>query len=188
MTLLNAPDNVTFTDETSGFKHFKSLINFFYAQVQLHADKPLARYLHNNQYTSLTYAQVDQITTKLACKWAKDADGIQVVSYINDHNVDYFLVLIALLKLRTTLFTISPRNSQTYTMELLEKTQSKLVLVGDKHKDKVQDTASKVIVIKKLDIQALLNEPLDKNILDLNFSDKDIEKPALILHRLENNK
>jgi hypothetical protein len=41
-------------------------------------------------------------------------------------------------------------------------------------------------VIQPLDIEAMLNQPLNpryKEILDLNFTEKDIDQPALIIHR-----
>lgn len=195
MSLLNAPSGVSFSDDTTTARHFKSFINFIYEQTKLHGDKTFARYIHENEYKSLTYDQVDKITTYLAVSypWATSlllsGEPDAVVSYINDHSIDYLLTLLALMKLRVALFTISPRNSQGSVQSLMESTNSKLIIVGEKYEQLAKDAIStlpdtKCIVLQKLDIETLLlKEPHDTSILNRSFSDDDILKPVLIFHR-----
>jgi long-subunit acyl-CoA synthetase (AMP-forming) len=191
MTVSNIPVNTNFNNGSASINQYKSFINFINIQTRLHADKPFARYLTNNEYKVITYAEADRVSTNLACKWANATRKIDVISYIGDHCVDYLLVMLAIFKLRTTMFAISPRNSQASCVSLLEKTNSKLVLVSETFQNLVKDIAStvtgvKVVVLKKFNIKALLEEPLYptyKIKLDLNFSKEDLPKPVLILHR-----
>jgi acyl-CoA synthetase (AMP-forming)/AMP-acid ligase II len=190
-TLLNAPSSVSFSRGDSTATYFKAFTNFMTAQTKLHADKPFARYLSNGEYKSLSYADVDRIATNLACSWAKDAQSTEVVSFISDHTINYLIVMLALLKLRVTLMALSPRNSEAADIDLLEKTQSKLLLSNVKYEEVAKGASSKVngvklILLEPLNIEALAKEPLNPDhskILDTNFSDADISKSALIIHR-----
>lgn len=191
LSLLNAPASVSFQNGTTVAAYFKSFINFLNAQTQLHADKVFVHYFTNNEYKSLTYSHVDSITTKLALAWADTFQEVDVISYISDHNVDYFLTVIAIMKLRKALLLISPRNSERSTAELIKKTNSKLVLMDKKYESKLKPALPdiRIEITEKLDIEALLStvpttkERFEKNGVDLNLSDEDLSKPALIFHR-----
>lgn len=160
-------------------------------QTKMHSNKVFARYYSKGEYKTLTYADVDRLAINLACKWAKDAQGTEVVSFISDHSINYMIVMLAVMKLRITMLAISPRNSEAADVNLLEKTQSKLLIANVRYESIAKAAVSqvsgvKLIVIPPLDIEALVKEPLNPNyqqILNFDFSDEDILKPALIIHR-----
>jgi long-subunit acyl-CoA synthetase (AMP-forming) len=101
--------------------------------------------------------------------------------------------MLALMKLRITLLALCPKNSEAAVVNLLEKTKSSLVFASKKREplikssaEKVQEKSIKVITVDRLDIEASLNEVLNpdyEKILDLKFSEDDIRKDALIIHR-----
>ncbi|KAG1441095.1 hypothetical protein G6F56_011636 [Rhizopus delemar] len=183
-------DNLSMLDQ-SAVRYYKSFINFIDIQSKTYADRVFIRYYLNKTYKTLTYAQVDVITTNLACKWASKKKRTGVISYINDHNVDYMITMIALMKLRVVQLSVSPRNSEAAIVNLLEKTQSKALFVTPKYEFIANDVAAKmknveVIVIEPFDIEAMLKQPLDerhKELIDYNFTEQDLDKPALIIHR-----
>ncbi|CEI92072.1 hypothetical protein RMCBS344292_06345 [Rhizopus microsporus] len=181
---------VELSSEQSANNHYKAFIDLFRIKCKLNSDRIFVRYYFNNAYKTLTYAECDRITTNLACKWAAKGKGVECISLIGDHSVDYLIVMLTLLKLRSTLLAVSPRNSEPAIINLLEKTNSKLLLATAKHESIAQSAAAKVggvevITIEPLNIEELLLEPLvpehDK-LLDSEFTDADLEKAALIIH------
>lgn len=191
MSTLNAPANVNFALDQSIAQHFKTFTNYMNKQSELHADKVFVRYYFEGRFKELTYADVDCAATNLACKWAKYVQNTKVVSYISDHTVSYIIVMLAVLKLRAVLLVVSPRNSKPAVINLMEKTQSKLIIADVKYEsisESVVEQLSDVhhITIPPFDIEALIEEPLNPNyqqFIDLDFTDEDILKPALIIHR-----
>lgn len=191
MSTLNAPASVNFATSQSVPQHFKSFTNYMNEQTKMHADKVFARYYSQNGFKTLTYADVDRLATNLACKWAYAVQDVDVVSFISDHNMCYLIVMLALLKLRIPMFTISPRNSEAAVINLLKKTESKLLIIEAKYESIGNAAAAQVadvnlMVISPLDIDHLVKQPLNPNFqefLDFDFSDKDINKTAIICHR-----
>ncbi|KAI8636352.1 hypothetical protein BD408DRAFT_448490 [Parasitella parasitica] len=190
MSVLNAPPHVNFASTETVSQHFKAFTNYLTQQTKLHADKPYIRYSSDGRFKTLTYADVDRIATNLACRLAKHIQNIEVVSFISDHSVSYLLVMLAILKLRTTLFAISPRNSEAAAVHLLEKTRSKLLIADAKYELLAKGVVSKVpgaaaLTVSPFDYVTLAKEPLDPSqsqFLDYDFSDEDISKTALIIH------
>ncbi|KAL7325927.1 hypothetical protein PS15p_208343 [Mucor circinelloides] len=190
MSTLNAPASVNFATSQSVPQHFKSFTNYMNEQTKMHADKVFARYYSQNGFKTLTYADVDRLATNLACKWAYAVQDVDVVSFISDHNMCYLIVMLALLKLRIPMFTISPRNSEAAVINLLKKTESKLLIIEAKYESIGNAAAAQVadvnlMVISPLDIDHLVKQPLNPNFqefLDFDFSDKDINKTAIICH------
>jgi hypothetical protein len=86
---------------------------------------------------------------------------------------------------------ISPRNSEVLVVNLLQKTKCKLIIANEIYMDLAGDSAKKVpgtnvIQLPDLDFETLSKEPLDFNariLIDTKFSNDDITKPALIIHR-----
>lgn len=184
------PSTVSFANDQSVPNHFKAFTNFMNIQSKVHADKPFARYYSNTGFKTLSYSQIDCVATNLACKWAKDAQNTRIVSFINDHSVNYLIVMLAMMKLRVTMMALSPRNSEAATVDLLEKTQSKLLVANVKYETIAKSVALqvpdvKVIILESLDLDTLIKEPLNpdhETLLNTDFSDNDIEKNALIIH------
>jgi long-subunit acyl-CoA synthetase (AMP-forming) len=169
----------------------KAFTNYISTLAKLYSDRVMVRYCSNGEYKPLTYAEVDRISTNLACTWATDLHGCEVVAFMSEHSVSYMIIMLALLKLRVTMLAISPRNSEAAVVDLLEKTQCKLLIANIKYEAisksaTAQIDGAKVITVQPLDIEALLQEPLNvdfEKILDSNFTEKDITKNALIIHR-----
>lgn len=187
----NIPSDVNFTNEQSMPSYFKAFINYANTQFKIHADKPFANYSNGNEFKSLTYAEIDLLSNNLACEWSEAAKNLKVVSFISDHNINYLIAMLALLKLRVTMLAISPRNSEAATVNLLERTQSKLVIATTKYESLAKASASQVsdvnviVIDTAFDIDALLKKSLNPNhesLLDTGFSDEDIKKSALIIH------
>ncbi|KAI9252120.1 hypothetical protein BY458DRAFT_523405 [Sporodiniella umbellata] len=140
----------------------------------------------DNTFKTLTYSDVDRITTNLACEWSDKVKDAGVISYIDDHKVDYCITMIALLKLRSTLFNISPRNSESAVAYLLEKSGSNTLIVSLKYKPMAIAASSQikdisVHVTQPLDLELLLSQPLNKrykDILSTRFDQRDLDKVA----------
>jgi acyl-CoA synthetase (AMP-forming)/AMP-acid ligase II len=190
MPTASVPSTVSLASGPSVVDYYKAFINYINNQCKIHADKVFARYYSQGGFKSLTYAQVDLLATNLACKWANDAKISKVVSFIADHTVTYLIIMLAMLKMRVTMMAISPRNSEAADANLLEKTQSKLLVAHVKYENVARAAAAqvsgvKVLILNPLDIDELLKEPLNpdyENLLDLDFSDEDRAKDALIIH------
>ncbi|KAG2211209.1 hypothetical protein INT47_006328 [Mucor saturninus] len=190
MNNIELDPSVSFSNGLSVPNHFKAFTNFMNVQSKIHADKPFASYYHNESFKDLSYSQVNCMATNLACKWAKDAQNTEVLSFISDHGVNYLIVMLAMMKLRVTMMAISPRNSEAANVSLLEKTKSKLLIANVKYENIAKSVSAqvpgvKLIVLEPLDINALSEEPLNpdhQKLLNTTFSDSDIEKSALIIH------
>lgn len=190
MVSSNIPPTVSFSDGQSVSKHFKSFINFMNVQSEIYSNLPFALYYFKNEYKSLSYSIIDKLSTNLACKWHRNLQSIDVVSFMGDHSVDYLIVILAVMKLRVTLMLISPRNSNNAVVNLLEKTKSKLLIVTTKYQNMVHKVAEKipdlkVLTIECMNIEKLIEEPLNRDyetLINSNFTEEDIRKSVLILH------
>lgn len=190
MSNLESNSSISFSNGAFVSNHYKAFTNYMNTQSKIHADKTFANYYYNGNFKDLSYSQIDLVATNLACKWAKDAENTEVISFISDHSVNYLIVMLAMMKLRVTMMAISPRNSEAASVNLLEKTNSKLMVVNVKYENIAKSVAAqvpgvKLIVLEPLDIDALLEEPLNPNhqkLLNTSFSDSDKEKSALIIH------
>lgn len=177
--------------DQSSVNYYKSFVNFVSIQSKLHADRVFARYPFNNTFKTLTYSEVDRITTNLACEWSEKGKGVDVISYISDNGVDYLLTMIALMKLRSVLLAVSPRNSEAAIVNLLEKTGSKILFTSPKYEAIAKASVANlngvsIEVLQPFDINALLNQPLNvqhKEIINAEFDDTHLDSPALIIHR-----
>ncbi|KAG0174801.1 hypothetical protein DFQ28_004462 [Apophysomyces sp. BC1034] len=167
-----------------------SLIRFWGLKSAYYANRVFARYQVGSTYKTLTYGEVDRLSTNMACKFKTHTKNIECVAFIYDHSVNYLICMLAILKLRITMLALSPRNSEEAIVHLLTKTNSQLVIASEKYSriahaavDQVQ--GCNVFVVDQIDLKALLQEPLDpqaKDLLDHSFSLDDVEKIALIIH------
>ncbi|CEJ01811.1 hypothetical protein RMCBS344292_15832 [Rhizopus microsporus] len=184
--------SIKFSIDQKAMYLYKSFINLMNEASKMYANRPFAHYFSNGKYKILTYANVDHLATNLACRWAKEAQDVKVATLIADHNIDYLIIMLALMKLRVTLSALCPKNSEAAVVNLLEKTKSRLVFSSKKCEPlikssakKIKEKSIKVITVDRLDIEASLNEALNpdyEKILDLKFSEDDIRKDALIIH------
>lgn len=161
--------------------------DFISNQCRIYAERPLARYFVNNRYETLTYSQVDHLATNLASKWSQQIN-VPIVSLIGGHDIDYFIILIALMKLRITVLLISPRNSVAANINLLEKTGSKLLIANTKletiAKASIDHVSGvKLLMIEAMDIETLLKHPLVNHLKTIKPFDQELNNTALIFHR-----
>ncbi|GAN04859.1 hypothetical protein MAM1_0075c04324 [Mucor ambiguus] len=190
MSILNAPASVNFATSQSVPKHFKAFTNYMNQQTELHANKVFVRYYFDGECKNLTYSDVDRLATNLACKWAYVTQDVDAVAFIGDHSIGYMVVMLALLKLRTPMFAISPRNSEATVFDLLKKSESKLLITEAKYEFIGKAASAQIadvdlMVISPLEISCLVKQPLNphfQEFLNFEFSDKDIDKTALIIH------
>ncbi|KAK4510129.1 Origin recognition complex subunit 2 [Mucor velutinosus] len=88
------------------------------------------------------------------------------------------------------MLAISSRNSEAAVLNLLEKTGSKLLLANIKYERFAKSVIGNIsdidlVAISAFDVDALSKEPLTaghEQILNMEFTDQDTLKPALIVH------
>ncbi|KAL7310836.1 hypothetical protein PS15m_010280 [Mucor circinelloides] len=188
--------------ETTSFENFSikyqetfALINVFEKQVERFADQVYVRYygrIENGKhgYKTLTYAEVDRVATNLACQWKNKVKGYKTVAFMADQSVQYFLCVLACLKLRVTFLALSPRNSEAAVANLLAKTDCHFLFATNKYATLAQSAAAQVDgttceVLPSFDLVGRLKQPLNplaSKILDKHFSEKDIEQTCAIIH------
>lgn len=166
--------------------------DFISHQFKLYPDRPLTRYFSNETYKILTYAQIDHLATNLAFKWSKLIHKhVSTVALLGAHDIDYFIILIALMKLELTVLLISPRNSLPANVDLLEKTRAKFFIANTKlasiAKSSVENVPGvQLLLIETMDISKLLQEPLFHGELKINQSlndQDDLDRKVFIFHR-----
>lgn len=179
-----------YKDEYAFIRLFEKLVTRYHDNVFVHYPTTASTTLN-----SLTYGQVDHIATNFACEWASDMQqkgSGTVVGYIGDHGLDALIVMLAFLKLRTTFMFMSPRNSLAAHANLLHKTNAACVFSSRKYSDMAENAAKESghdcisKTVPAFDVDAMLRKsrhPQADTILDKNFSQEDIEKIAMIIHR-----
>lgn len=186
------PENVSPSLGESVSHHYKAFINFFRDRVQHYHDNIYMRYYTNGIFKTLTYGEVDRITTNLACKFAKLVPkDLETIALVNDHEANYLIIMLTVMKLRKALFTISPRNSEAAIANLMEKTNTKFIMSSHKYEQTSRNAVANMkdveyMALEPFDFEALVQEPLNEEhteLLDYVFTDEDISRPAIILHR-----
>ncbi|KAK4520122.1 uncharacterized protein ATC70_008252 [Mucor velutinosus] len=142
--------------ETSSFQKLSvkynklfALINVFEKQVEKYADQVYGRYygrLDNSvlDHKTLWCSDVDRIGTSLACECSSKIKGYDIVAFIADQSVQYFLCFFACLKLRITFLALSPRNSEAVVVNLLEKSDCRFIFSTTKYAALAQRAAAQV--------------------------------------------
>lgn len=184
--------------ETFPVKYQESfaLINVFEQQCKKYADKVYVRYYGRlpeggHGYKTLTYAEVDRVSTNLACQWKNLVKGHKTVAFMADQSVQYFLCVLALLKLRVTFLALSPRNSEAAVVNLLRKTECNFLFSTSKYATTARNAIAEVEgavceILPSFDLAGRLKKslnPLANEILDKKFSEKDIDETVAIIHR-----
>lgn len=179
---------------------YNAFINFFQKRAQLYRDKVYFRYQAkcsdgNIVVKTLTYGQVDRITTNLACDLYEILGDKTTIALIEDHSVYYVIIQLAIHKLRIPLLLLSPRNSVESVINLLSQVNADALLYGKRYgqlKDEVMakikaDSDTNVLFTESpvIDFDHLIQIPLNtkaSEILDYNFTNEDLEKIFLIIH------
>ncbi|KAI8388610.1 uncharacterized protein BYT42DRAFT_543878 [Radiomyces spectabilis] len=185
---------MTFTAPYFQYTDYYAFVNLFEQQVEIHANTVFARYLAvrngSSTFLSLTYRQVDHLATNLACQWHPYLHKADVVGFIADHNIFYLISLVAILKLRVTFLSLSPRNLEADVVGLLHKTHAQVVMATEKYRHVATGAASQtehceVIILPPFDLEKMLQEPLHPKadtLLNKHYTFDDIEKIAIIFH------
>ncbi|KAG2199975.1 hypothetical protein INT47_000325 [Mucor saturninus] len=167
---------------------YTKVTDFLSRQFETYNDRPLARYFvnHASSYGVLSYGEVERLATNLAFKLSHRIST--VVALLGGHDIDYLILLIALMKLQVTIFVISPRNSVAANVDLLEKTRSGLLITSSKLAGIARASAEgvggvEVFVMESMDIHALLQEPLLDGELDICLDEEDdLNRNVFIFH------
>ncbi|KAI9485212.1 MAG: hypothetical protein EXX96DRAFT_598211 [Benjaminiella poitrasii] len=187
--------HTSYEDYPIKYQEAFSLINVFEKQAQKYADQVYVRYYGRidggkHGYKNLTYAEVDRVATNLACQWKNLTKGYKTIAFIADQSVQYFLCVLACLKLRLTFLALSPRNSEAAVANLLTKTDCHFLFTTNKYASLAKSACAQVEnttceVLPSFDLCGRLKQPLNpmaSKILDKNFSEKDIEEIVAIIH------
>ncbi|KAL0092093.1 hypothetical protein J3Q64DRAFT_1819681 [Phycomyces blakesleeanus] len=153
------------------YKTNPSYIEFWQKIAKIHATKVLVRYhctndKGNDVYKTLTYEQVDRMSTNLALEWSKSICEAVTVGFISDHTPFYLISMLAIMKLGVIFLSLSPRNSPDSDASLLKATETKFLIASTKYKNTAQSTASqvegcRVLIFPDFDLEYLSKQPLN---------------------------
>jgi acyl-CoA synthetase (AMP-forming)/AMP-acid ligase II len=140
--------------------------------------------------SSLTYHEVDIITTNLARRLQNEYDlQGQAVAYLADHSIQYGLFLIALVKLECRIMLLSPKNSKAAIVDLMERTDTKFLLHNrrfEKEANAVIDQIDGAASFIAFDVDIEKFKELDNEAQSIPFmddsSENQTEKIAFIIH------
>ncbi|KAI8377316.1 hypothetical protein BD560DRAFT_488260 [Blakeslea trispora] len=162
-------------------RYFKSLTfsNFITTKLKEFKDNIFIRSRSEDGQTKLmTYGQVDNFTSKLACCLYNDIKakyGIQLgkdvtVAIFNTHCVSSFLLIVALIKIKCKMLMISPRNSPEAVKSLIEKTKCCLCFAGPLFVDSVSSVPAALFPCSRY--YELLNQPDGMSEKEIAFMEK----------------
>ncbi|KAI9276451.1 hypothetical protein BY458DRAFT_505960 [Sporodiniella umbellata] len=150
----------------------------------------MARYRVGEEYKTLSYAQVDRLSTYLACGlWACVQSAEGTLSFLGASGVDYMLWVLALFKLRQRFLLMSPRNSKAANADLIQSTGTTLWIVMACYETMARSTVVaeervSIQVVQPLDLPHLLDQPPHPLLYQLDTSalDQNINESVLLLH------
>lgn len=173
------------------WKDYHAFIHLFETLAKENSDRICIYYKKGSTYKTLTWEQVDRISTNLACRWSSSFGHLDApVAVLADHSLDYLFYMIALLKLRVVLQALSPRNTQAAVTNMLIKGKAGYMMASEKYADTGKTSADQVQIpyqtLMPFDIEALSQEPLNpdaEHILNKQYITEDEEKIVIITHR-----
>lgn len=171
-------------------KYHNSYINLFQKQVEKFKDNVYFRYevISNEgdiKVNTLTYGQVDLITTNLACELHKQMRKKSIVSILEDHSVYYVILLYAFFKLRIPVQMIPTDYSSDTVRSLLKQVKSKFLIYGEHYQNIKKAVSIECLPRPDFNLEELSKVPLNPEfdqILDLKFSEKDLKKLIFIIY------
>lgn len=169
-------------------KHY-AFIHVFEQLAKRYQNNIFAHYPTADGFQSLTYGQINQLATTVATQCVEEVKSGDTVALLGDHSVQYLVTQLAFLKLRVVLVCLSTRNSQPANVNLIQKTDTKLIYATGKYADMARavavdsGTGCEAKIMPVFNIQKLLHSPADGQALDHTFGPENIEKTALVLHR-----
>ena len=176
---------------------YGTFINFLRKQAHKYHHYIYSRYQVKNaqdeiSVKTLTYGQLDTITSNLACILHGSLSTKTTIAIIDNHSLHYLVLLMALLKLRIPIMLISPRNSAAAVINLMNQVNADALLYGESYtaiKDAASIECSQDIhyePIPSLDLEYLTGIPLSskyEELFDQEFTEEDHEKVCIIAHR-----
>ncbi|KAI9030910.1 hypothetical protein CLU79DRAFT_884029 [Phycomyces nitens] len=152
------------------YKTEPSYIDFWKKTARLHANKVLVRYYSTDDdgselYKTLTYEQVDRISTNLAFEWIQNLHNVTTVGFISDHSPFYLISMLAIMKLGVVFLSLSPRNSADSDASLLKATSTRFIITSKKYENIARGAANqikgcRVFVYPDFDLDKLSKLPL----------------------------
>ncbi|GAA5795097.1 hypothetical protein HPULCUR_000449 [Helicostylum pulchrum] len=174
---------------------YYTFINLFQSQVKIFEDNTYVRYQVTGaegelETKSLTYGQVDLISSNLACSLHASLNKKTVISILEDHSVYYLILLYTFYKLRIPIQMISTRNSPAAVSNLLKQTDSDCLIYGKSYlsiKDIVleENVGIECFLSPELNLEELSKYPLNPEydqLIDQNFNESDLNKIAIMIH------
>ncbi|KAI7865365.1 hypothetical protein BDF14DRAFT_1730514 [Spinellus fusiger] len=171
-----------------------TFLDFWNHQASKYEDNVFLRYADkindgSETFRTLTYRQVNTITTNIACELHETVKDCESIGFIEDHSVSYMIYFLAIIKLRSIFIALSPRNSNEADANILQKTNSKLLVASVKYSKKAQTTADmvencRVYIFPALDIAAEAKKMINPNADYLLKStlENDSSTVIIILH------
>ncbi|KAG2226546.1 hypothetical protein INT45_005032, partial [Circinella minor] len=178
------------------YTNYGSLIEMFQDRVSHYGDKICIRYQnqqHFNNTTSsvefetLTFNQVDMISTYFAEEWGSELTDVSCVAYILDDPVVSLLTILAILKLRRTVFPISTRNSESAIVHLLEKTQTGYLITSEKYRHIAQKCRATTAAQQQEDTSNNMDNKSEIGLRVLPLFSKDMVLNLAFQHSSINN-
>lgn len=176
-------------------KDYGSFINYFYKLSKKFSKNPCAYYQDLNSDGSivvrtLTFEQVDRISSNLACTLYPSLNGNSVLSLMENHSVYYYILTLAIYKLQIPLLLLSTRNSPKSACELVKEAGAQTLIYGRSYqhiRDKlIKEVDIKYLEVPDINISEMIMLPLNpysNQILEINFTSADLLKTILIVHR-----
>ncbi|KAI7859649.1 hypothetical protein BDC45DRAFT_590210 [Circinella umbellata] len=172
------------------YNQYYSFINLFEQQAERYSDSIFIRYQlpSTQEFKTLSYSQVNCISTNLANKWSSSLNGIKTIGLIADHSIYYMVTMLAIFKLQPVLLALSPRNSIEANVNLMAKTNTHFVIASQKYADVANQCASKIPggcnikILEPFDLEKLSQPSTAMRSASKTASIMDIEKIVLIIH------
>lgn len=167
----------------------QSFNEFFTAGLKAEPNATYLQYFENpsdEKPMSLTYGQVHAMSTNLAHKLDQEY-GIKgkPVAFLGNHGVHFGLYLLALLKLECRTLLVSPRNSESAMIHLLQTTDTKVLLhmerfsqISNKVCDQVEGSLAHCVPIFDAQSKTLLKTPVQ----EFEYDQDNLKKTAIICH------
>ncbi|KAL0092096.1 hypothetical protein J3Q64DRAFT_1819684 [Phycomyces blakesleeanus] len=185
---------ITLCLESMNYSQGNSFVGYWAKQSTTYATKVFARYSNGDQdifgaYKNLSYEQVDRISTNLACEWSESLQGVKSVGFLGDHSVSYLLALLAIMKLDILFIALSPRNSPSGIANILNNTDSSLIVTSQKYNKLAQNSSKEmekcgIFTYEPLDIEIMSNQPLNPFSTEIipSQSKASSEKAVMVIH------
>ncbi|KAL0092094.1 hypothetical protein J3Q64DRAFT_1342074 [Phycomyces blakesleeanus] len=171
----------------------ESFIDLWNQQSKIHANNVFLRYhtrLNEMEvYKTLSYEQVDNISTSIAWEWSSILYGVKSVGFICDHSAFYLIAQLAIMKLNILFVALSPRNSASANGSLLKATNAEYIIASHKYSRMAYASTAKldnckVFIHQPTDLKAVSQKTYNNSKKIPKFFSRVLgrEAPVMVLH------